>query len=392
MEIPKKSEINIGVIGHVDHGKTSITYSLTGKWTDTYEEEITRGISIYLGYADAIFRKCPNCDTYTTEEYCPNCGEITNITRRVSFVDAPGHEELLTTMLSGAAIMDGAMLVIAANEGIQPQTYEHLMAAKINGVKNLVVIQNKIDLVSKEEALKNYEEIKNFLAELGYENIPIIPTSAHYGINKEYIIQAIEEFIPTPKRDESKDFIMPVVRSFDINLSGTDARCLKGGVLGGSVLQGKIEVGDEIEISPWIGNPVTTEVVSISSGDSQLECATPGGLVGIETKIDPAMAAKSRLKGQIVGEPGKLPKPTNKIEVEFYPLERKLFKVDKKLMKGDKIIVVVGALQRIAQIDNIKDNVLELTLNGPVVPLKNQKVAILIRDNRLWLYGYGNLI
>jgi translation initiation factor 2 subunit 3 len=388
MKKPKKSEINIGVIGHVDHGKTSITHMLTGKWTDTFEEEIVRGISIYLGYADAIFKYCEKCKLYTTEDYCEKCGEPTKISRRVSFVDAPGHEELLTTMLSGAAVMDGALLIIAANEGIQPQTYEHLMAAKINGVKHIVVIQNKIDLVSKEDALKNYEEIVNFLSELGYENVPVIPTSAHYKINKEYIIEAIETTIPTPERDLKKPFLMPVIRSFDVNLSGTPGKELRGGVLGGSVIQGKIKVGDSIEISPWMGKPIETEVVSISSGTDFLEEATPGGLLGIETKIDPALASKSRLKGQLVSIPGFLPEPTNEIEITYEKLERKVFKIDKDLKVGDKITVVVGALSREGIITH-KGDTLRVKLNAPVVPYG--KVAILIRDQRLWLWGYGEI-
>lgn len=107
---PEQAEVNIGLIGHVDHGKTSITHALSGKWTDTHSEELKRGISIRLGYADAVFYKCPTCkgaEAYTTKETCPSCGKKAKKLRKVSFVDAPGHETLMTTMLSGAALMHG---------------------------------------------------------------------------------------------------------------------------------------------------------------------------------------------------------------------------------------------------------------------------------------------
>ncbi len=118
MSLPSQPEINIGMIGHVDHGKTTLSQRLTGKWTDEHSEELKRGISIKLGYADAAFYKCHNCDDpkcYSTEKKCPVCGGKTELLRVISFVDAPGHETLMAIMLSGAAIMDGAVLVIAAN-------------------------------------------------------------------------------------------------------------------------------------------------------------------------------------------------------------------------------------------------------------------------------------
>ena len=108
MSLPSPPEINIGMIGHVDHGKTTLTQRLTGKWTDEHSEELKRGISIKLGYADAAFYKCSKCDEpqcYCTEKKCPSCGNSTELLRVVSFVDAPGHETLMAIMLSGAAIM-----------------------------------------------------------------------------------------------------------------------------------------------------------------------------------------------------------------------------------------------------------------------------------------------
>ena len=179
MSLPKQPEVNIGMIGHVDHGKTTLTQRLTGKWTDEHSEEIKRGISIKLGYADAAFYKCKNCEDpkcYCNSKKCPECENNTELLRVVSFVDAPGHETLMAIMLSGAAIMDGAVLVIAANEECpQPQTAEHLMALEILGVKKIVIAQNKADLVSKEEAKKNEKQIEKFMADAheDSENYPL---------------------------------------------------------------------------------------------------------------------------------------------------------------------------------------------------------------------------
>ncbi|MCD6247655.1 MAG: GTP-binding protein, partial [Candidatus Diapherotrites archaeon] len=149
-----QASVNIGLIGHVDAGKTSLVEALTGRWVDTHSEELKRGISIRIGYADASIYLCPKCKRYfSIKEKCPYCGAKGEFQRKVSFVDAPGHETLMTTMLSGAALMHGAILVIAANEHCpQAQTIEHLNAIQISGVKNIVVAQNKIDLVSKEQA------------------------------------------------------------------------------------------------------------------------------------------------------------------------------------------------------------------------------------------------
>ncbi|MCH7605461.1 GTP-binding protein [Patescibacteria group bacterium] len=142
-------ELNIGLVGHVDHGKTTLTEALTGRWTDTHSEELKKGITIRIGYADTIFRKCKD-GHYTVQEKCDD-GSKAEQARVVSFVDAPGHESLMATMLAGATLMDGALLLIAANEEVpQPQTSEHLQALEITGIKHVVIVQNKIDLVNKE--------------------------------------------------------------------------------------------------------------------------------------------------------------------------------------------------------------------------------------------------
>ncbi len=254
--LPKQPEVNIGTIGHVDHGKTTLVQALTGVWASRHSEELKRGITIKLGYADMPVYKCPKCEppkNYSTQPVCPNCGSKATFARAVSFVDAPGHEALMATMLSGAAIMDGAILVIAADEPCpQPQTREHLAATEIIGIKNIVIVQSKIDIVNEKRARESYEEIKNFVKGTIAENAPIIPVSAQHRVNIDVLIQALEEFIPTPKRDETKPPMMYVVRSFDVNKPGTPIEKLEGGVIGGTIVQGKFVFGEEIEIRPGI--------------------------------------------------------------------------------------------------------------------------------------------
>ncbi|MHA1506755.1 MAG: translation initiation factor IF-2 subunit gamma [Candidatus Asgardarchaeia archaeon] len=405
-EYPLQSSVNIGTIGHVDHGKTTLVKALTGVWTDRYSEEIKRGISIKLGYAEAILRKCPNCpepEAYTVSKKCPHCGSETEILRRVSFVDAPGHEILLATMISGAALMDGAILVIAANEECpQPQTREHFEAALIAGVDKMIIVQNKVELVPKEKAIENYEQIKNFIKGSGLENSPIIPMSAIFGANLDVLIKAIEEFIPTPERDPKKPARMYIARSFDVNKPGTPVKDLVGGVVGGSIVQGVIRVGDEVEIKPGIRaskdaphEPLFTEVVSLKTGlGNELEVAKPGGLIGVGTKLDPYLTKADRLVGQLLGKPGTLPDTLYELDMEVHLLERVVEKItsgeERKIYRGDKLLVNVGTATTIGLVRNIKKDEVDMKLSIPVCAEIGSKAAISKKIKGRWrLIGYG---
>lgn len=398
--MPKKdavqAEINIGMIGHVDHGKTSLTKQLTGTWTDTHSEELKRGISIRLGYADIDFRKCEKCkgaEAYTTKEKCENCGGKTKLLRKVSFVDAPGHETLMTIMLTGASLMQGAILVISANEKCpQPRTKEHLMALNIGGIKNIVVAQNKIDLVDKKQAMQNHKEIQDFLKEFGYTKTPIIPTSAHFGTNIDLLIEAIEQTIPTPKYDLQKPLKMLVARSFDINKPGTLPEDLKGGVLGGSILQGTIKEGDEIEISPGMEEkPVTTKVIELNCSEGRLKEAKPGGLIAVRTTLDPGLSRGDRMRGQTIGTKGKLPLPVKEVDLTVEMLKRIVEKKDFDLRAGGQIVLSAGTSTAVGTISKkLSKNEFKIVLKNSLVLDKNEKVAISKRDKMTWrLIAYG---
>ena len=391
----EQAELNIGMVGHVDHGKTSLTKQLTGKWTDTHSEELKRGISIRLGYADAVFYKCKKCDgaeAYSTTGKCPVCGEKAVKSRKASFVDAPGHETLMTTMLSGAALMNGAVMVIAANEQCpQPRTEEHLMALKISGVDAIVVAHNKIDLVSREEALESYGQVLEFLKKYDYDNVPIIPTSANFGTNIDLLIEAIENQIKTPEFKDDKPLKMYCARSFDIDKPGTKPRDMKGGVLGGSIQQGTVSIGDEIEIRPGIDEKkIATKVASLSTASGKLKKAKPGGLIAIGTLLDPTITQNDRMRGQMVGKPGTLPEPTKNLKLEIHFLERLITDVAKGIHMNETVVITVGTMTAVGTVIMSAAGKMELDLKNAVTIEKGQKVAISKRDGSRWrLVAYG---
>src|SRR3990167_4118271 len=170
-----QAEINIGTVGHVDHGKSTLVHKLTGLKTDTHSQEIKRGITIKLGYADALVRKCEKCGAFSVKETCA-CGGKPAPVRMISFVDAPGHETLMATVIAASSVMDGALFVIAANEKCpQPQTAEHLMILEAAKIPHVIIVQNKADLVTKERAKSHAKEIREFLKDSPYAQAPIIP-------------------------------------------------------------------------------------------------------------------------------------------------------------------------------------------------------------------------
>ena len=398
-------EVNIGMVGHVDHGKTTLVYALTGVWADRHSEELKRGITIKLGYADATFRRCPECgepEAYTTERICPIHGIETEILRTVSFVDAPGHEMLMATMLSGAALMDGAVLVIAANEKCpRPQTREHLMALDIIGVDKIVIAQNKIDTVSKDRVLENYKEIRDFIRGTIAENATIIPISAQQRINIDAIIQAIEENIPTPERDLKSPPLMHIARSFDVNKPGTKPDELVGGVVGGSLARGKLKVGDEIEIRPGIREgkkwkPLRSEVVSIMASGRQVDEATPGGLIGVATKLDPFLTKSDKLVGNVLGLPDNLPEILNEFSMDVRLLERVVGLEEdvevEKIRANEELMLVVGTAITVSNVTSIRDDVVEVKLRRPVCAERGNRVAISRRVGGRWrLIGAGEI-
>jgi translation initiation factor 2 subunit 3 len=399
-------ELNIALVGHVDHGKTTLTERLSGKWTDTHSEELKRGITIRLGYADFSIYKCDKCDFFTGKEKCIKCNSAAKLQRKISLVDAPGHESLMATMLSGAAIVNSALLMVAANERCpQPQTKEHLMALQISGIKNIIIVQNKIDLVSEEEAIKNYKQIKEFLADTDYKDAPIIPISARANVNIDMLLNAIQEHFPTPKVDAKAEPLMLVARSFDINKPGIKPADLKGGVLGGTVRTGKFKVGDKIEIKPgymvqeknklkWI--PITTKITAIFSGGEPVKEILPGGSMALGTELDPTIVKSDSLTGSLVGIPGKLPPVHYEISLETHLLDRIVGTKDevevKPLAKKEMLMLNVNSAATVGIVTDPSKKKTSCLLKKPICANPGDRITISRRiGDRFRLIGYGIL-
>merc|ERR1711916_393368 len=231
--IARQATINIGTIGHVAHGKSTVVKSISGVKTVRFQNELERNITIKLGYANAKIYKCdneaecirPGCyrsfgsNTKDAVE-CPRagCTGTMRLQRHVSFVDCPGHDLLMGTMLNGAAVMDAALLLVAGNESCpQPQTSEHLAAIEIMRLQHIIILQNKIDLVKKSAAAEQYKQILNFIQGTGADKSPIIPISAQLGYNIDVLCEYLIKKIPVPTRDFMAPARLIVIRSFDVN-------------------------------------------------------------------------------------------------------------------------------------------------------------------------------
>ncbi len=397
--------VNIGTAGHVDHGKTTLIQAFTGVWTSVHSQELRRGITIRVGYSDAAFYKCKECEPpvgYSTTPKCTNCKKESELSRVVSFVDSPGHESLMANMLSGSALMDGAMLVIAANEKVpKPQTKEHLLALETLKIKQIVLVQNKIDLISYKEAMSNYNEITKFVKGTNAAKSPIIPVSAQSGLNIDALIGAIEETIETPQRDESKNAVMHVLRSFDVNKPGAKIKDIKGGVIGGSLTQGSLKVGDQIEIKPGIINekkksyePISTEIVSLGTGAGIVDSVKPGGLIAIATKLDPSMTRSDSFIGSIIGKPGTLPENSleAKIQVSLFDLAVGITDDVKVLpiQVGESLRVNVGTAPVLSKVTKVKSETIDIQFRRPVCLFEGSNIAISRRIADRWrLIGAG---
>ncbi|MFH1307782.1 MAG: translation initiation factor IF-2 subunit gamma [archaeon] len=394
-DISKLEVLNIGIVGHIDHGKTTLLHRMTGKWTDTHSEELKRGITIKLGYADAIIRK--QGSEFNIEKGNP--------VRYITFVDAPGHEMLMATMLSGAAIMDAAVLVIAANEGIKPQTREHLIALKAKNIKNVIIVQNKIDLITKEQAKKSYEDIKKFIKGTIAENSQIIPVSAQQGINIDKILEELTK-IPIPQRNLKEKPCFVIARSFDINRPGTGIDKLSGGILGGSLKQGTLKIGDEIEIKPGINykeqnqikyESVKTRIMGLQRGAHPIKEATPGGSLAIQTALDPSVTKADSLAGCVASLQGQLADITSKVKIKFHLFKEILGSTEKSpvenIRSNEMLLLSINTAITVGTVLSARDDEAELILKIPVVPFKGENIGIARNIKGHWrLIGYGELI
>ncbi|TEB33822.1 hypothetical protein FA13DRAFT_1812415 [Coprinellus micaceus] len=423
--ISKQATVNIGTIGHVAHGKSTVVKAISGVQTVRFKNELVRNITIKLGYANAKIYQCenpacprPGCyRSYRSDKEenppCerPGCNSRMKLVRHVSFVDCPGHDILMATMLNGAAVMDAALLLIAGNETCpQPQTSEHLAAVEIMKLEHIIILQNKVDLIKETAALDHQKSISAFVKGTVAENSPIVPISAQLKYNIDAVNEYIVKNIPIPVRDFTSDPRLIVIRSFDVNKPGAEVDELKGGVAGGSILKGVLRIGLEVEIRPGIVTkdnqgrnkckPIYSRIMSLHAENNLLNFAVPGGLIGVGTRIDPTLCRADRLVGQVLGAVGKLPKVYSELEISLFLLRRllgvksedkKQTKVS-KLIKGELLLINIGSTSTGGRVLSVKADLAKIQLTSPACTEVGEKVALSRRIEKHWrLVGWGSV-
>ena len=307
-----KPHVNIGTIGHVDHGKTTLTAAITTVLAtkglsqqvafdqiDKAPEEKARGITISTSHVE-----------YETEN------------RHYAHVDCPGHADYVKNMITGAAQMDGAILVVSSTDGPMPQTREHILLARQVGVPNIVVFLNKVDMVDDEELLELVElEVRELLSEYEFpgDDIPVVRGSALKALENPdgewadkimELMAACDEYIPRPERDVDKPFLMPIEDVFTITGRGT--------VVTGRVERGSIKVGEEVEIVGLMEAPRKTVCTGVEMFRKLLDYAEAGDNIGALLR---GVDRKDVERGQVLAKPGTI-KPLTKFKAEVYILSK----------------------------------------------------------------------
>lgn len=406
-ETPEKhySKAVIGTAGHVDHGKSTLTQSLTGKLTMEHSEELRRGITIKLGYSHLDLMVCPSTWALVSnvDPTCSN-GEAPRHVRCYSILDHPGHEILVSRMLTGSSVIDYGLVVIAANEPCpQPQTSEHVAALEAMGIEDIIVVQNKIELVSEEEAFKNYEQIVDFFKEeTTYEDPPIIPVSAALNINLDLLKAAIlKHFKPLPIEEDSDPYFH-ITRSFDANKPGKALNELTGGIVGGVLKRGALREGEEVEIRPGYEGDKDTSVLrstvtSIFSGGTRVEVGKKHSLLGVGTKLDPSLTKSDGLAGNLMGKPGTLPPLVKNVEITNLHKLAWVVGARKRMenppfRRGDRLLLCAGTAMRIGKVTSATEESLEMILPKPMSLPKGQRAALTRRiKHEFRLVAYGEL-
>lgn len=410
--------INLGVIGHVANGKSSLVKALTGVSTQKHSSELKRNITVRLGYANGKIWKCTSCkepmcfqptssDTY--DHLCVHCKSETHLVIHFSLVDCPGHNTLTETMLNGTCLMDYTILVEScANETIPAiQTAEHYSVTKEVGIKTIFSCLNKCDLFSKErEKIKDsLTKLRNFIND---DDVPLIPTCCTTGLNIDVICHYITQ-IPIPIKDVSHNTKMLVIRTFNINLPDTKIISIKGGVIGGSLVRGIIKIGDTMKIFPgfikmkeeptkddsvWFYKPLECKVINIHSDKNKLHMAIPGGLIGVELDIDPALCGSNKLVGNVVFKDGF----TNTVNVfEEIKVEYNMIMSCKIILnKKDIIHINVNSNNVKCEITKVRESYVILKLEKPVCVELGDKISMSIHNkddkNKIFIFGSGVVV
>src|SRR5947209_6907583 len=312
-----KPHVNVGTIGHIDHGKTTLTASIVAR--QAYKNKITK----FKDYKE-IAKGGTERDDLKTVTIAVAHVEYETPARHYAHIDCPGHADYIKNMITGAAQMDGAILVVAANDGPMPQTREHLLLARQVNVPYIVVFLNKIDTVDDPELLELVEmEMRELLSKYGFpgDDIPIIRGSSKPALDSggkddaackciDDLMNALDNYIPDPKREEDKPFLMSIEDVFSIKGRGTVAT--------GRIERGRCKVGDEVEIIGLMKAPRKTVVTGVEMFQKTLEFGTAGDNVGVLLR---GIERTDLERGQVLAKPGSI-QPHTKFEASVYILSK----------------------------------------------------------------------
>ena len=415
--ITEQPTIIIGSVGEVANGKSSVLREITGTNLMKFKKEAEKNMTIKLGYTNTKIYKCPNCpkpycyQIHNDKLECKQCDTILELCLHVSFVDAPGHNDLQATALSGANNMDYCFLLISTDNVLEMggggsggsgggsggggggYINEHYKAiSALSLLDKTLILQNKIDLVKKEKAIAQYELIKS-----KYNIKNVIPISAQFGYNIEYILQYIVEKIQNPVNTPefyekiNKPLKMSIIRTFDINKPGTNIYDLCGGVIGGTIKQGQVKIGDRVKILPGIIHnnkliPLVSTVLSIKTDNTNLEKAYPGGLIALGLSLDPSLSKEDRLVGNIIVSHDDV----NVVMFNSATINYVMYSQDSLEGEGDgEYILMLYTMKRTIKITNINKSTNELTFTSAIQLCGelNDRVVI-TKNNKILLYGY----
>jgi translation initiation factor 2 subunit 3 len=403
IDLNKQPLVIISTQGSVANGKTSIIKCLTKKSLMRFKKEAENNMTIKLGYTNAKIMKCIKCP----EPYCyqinnlkcNQCEEDTELKLNISFIDSPGHNDLQATALSGASTMDYCLLLVSTDNELENKgdeyVNEHYKTIKfLDMIDKTVILQNKIDLVTKEKALEQFKTIN-----AKYEIKNIIPISAQYEHNINYLLQFLVEKIPYPINENLIHKInLPlkgtVIRSFDVNKKSILVEDINCAVIGGTIRSGMIKIGDRIKLLPGITKnnkiiPLKGRVLSLKTDEIELTEAYPGGLIGIGLSIDPLLSKEDRLVGNIiVKDDNDTIKTFVKADISYEIYD------NIEIKENENVSVMLYSLRRTVEIISLNKQNKTLTfeskleyageLNDNIVVLKNNKICLFGKITKIY--------
>lgn len=408
--IQNQAVLNVGCIGHVSNGKSTLVRQMTGIKTQKFKSERERNCTINVGYANCKIFYSDKTNEYKfvgSEVHCERDSQNNEmkLIHHISFVDCPGHENYMSNMLSGSSVIDMAFLVEAANakQIPQPQTLEHFIAIQQSEIDDIVIIQNKCDLVKKQQLLLNKDKLDDFIEDYHDKSLPIIPLIAQTGNNIEYVGRYLSNKLTNYHKDLNLPLIINVIRTFDINKPGCSLDKFKGGVLGGSITQGILHIDDIIQISPgvcskekdgsWKVKPLFTRVKSINCEKNSINYAIPGGLIGIGSLIDPAYTKNNKLTGQIITRPGEHLQISDKLTIK-YKAFRRVNKVSKSLCANEiiKLGILCKHVTAIVTKWDKKNKTISVKLSTPCC-VNNDSISIMKKIDKTYkIFSIGKIV